>query len=156
MGFGYSLIQALKVSDALILTHILMIQNNFSACGGTIEAAEGIIQSPKYPNAHKNQRSCEWRLIAPRGRRISLKIVDLNMDTRLSGSYLTGLSFYNSKKYASYIRTITEKTNLNLIESSDNELSVFYWAPRTYGRGFQAKFTSNKPSSELTVILFDK
>lgn len=116
-----------------------------------IEASEGTIQSPGYPDAHRNERNCEWRIIVPRGRRITFKITDFNLDTRLSGSFLTGLSFYHSRKYVSYMKTITEKNYANVIESSDNELSVFYWAPRTYGRGFQAKFTSNKPTSKLIM-----
>jgi hypothetical protein len=51
---------------------------NVLACGGTIEASEGTIKSPDYPAPHKSYRRCSWFIKVPKGRRVTLKIIDID------------------------------------------------------------------------------
>nr|XP_008192422.1 PREDICTED: cubilin [Tribolium castaneum] len=113
-------------------------------CGGSIEASEGTIKSPGYPNPHKIYRRCSWNIKVPKGRRVTLKIEDFGLDNRFKGSWINGLVIYHDEKFKGYIRKISASNEI--VESSENHMLVFYWSPATMGRGFKAKFTSNNPS----------
>ncbi|RZC32589.1 cubilin, partial [Asbolus verrucosus] len=125
----------------------LQFNSSFEECGGTIEASEGTIKSPGYPVPHKNFRRCRWFITVPRGRRVTLKIEDIDMDTRLRRSFMNGLSIYNYKHFTGYITTMSLSSTERVVRSTENTMFVFYWAGANAGRGFKAKFSSNEPSA---------
>lgn len=50
------------------------------ACGGKIEAPSGVIESPGYPSGMHNFRYCLWMITVPKGRRVTLKFLDLDFE----------------------------------------------------------------------------
>ncbi|XP_068906568.1 cubilin-like isoform X2 [Tenebrio molitor] len=123
----------------------LEFQASLETCGGTIEASEGTIKSPDYPAPHKSYRRCSWFIKVPKGRRVTLKIIDIDLDNRLSGTWVTGLSIYNYEHHKGFIKKITSTDKI--VESTENHMFVFYWSPGRTGRGFKVKFTSNEPTA---------
>ena len=50
-----------------------------AGCGGIINADEGNITSPNYPNKYDQNLDCEWRIITSPGSRVMVYIDDLNI-----------------------------------------------------------------------------
>ncbi|XP_021504160.1 cubilin isoform X2 [Meriones unguiculatus] len=51
-----------------------------SGCGGTLMGDHGIFSSPDYPQAYPNNTHCEWTIIAPSGRPLSLGFLFVSID----------------------------------------------------------------------------
>ena len=53
-----------------------------TGCGGRLVAlaSESVLTSPGYPNNYTNGLRCSWAISATGGRRISLRIVDLDVE----------------------------------------------------------------------------
>lgn len=118
---------------------------SLTGCGGTITSETGIIQSPGYPVMNHLNRDCEWIIQVPKGRRVTLEMLDFDLDSTI-GLSEQGLAFYN-KLFVSNIGYLRGGNTPSIIESSDNELMVFFWSSNpSLHRGFRAKFTSSKPS----------
>lgn len=117
------------------------------ACGGTLEAASGVIQSPGYPVMDHNDRNCEWIIKVPKGRRIKLEILDYDLDKTVN--FIDhGVAVFNSDdlKY-NMVHLKPSQTPPKYLESTDNVLVVYFWSDHKSGhRGFKAKFTSDEPT----------
>ena len=50
-----------------------------TGCGGIINADEGNISSPNYPNKYDQNLDCEWRIITSPGSRVLVYIDDLDI-----------------------------------------------------------------------------
>ncbi|KAL2085662.1 hypothetical protein ACEWY4_018982 [Coilia grayii] len=55
-------------------------------CGGDLNLPSGTISSPNYPNLYPHSRTCRWHIAVPTGRRVTLTINDLRLQTTGSGS----------------------------------------------------------------------
>ncbi|KAE8596094.1 hypothetical protein XENTR_v10015965 [Xenopus tropicalis] len=51
-----------------------------NACGGTLFGDHGSFTSPSYPGSYSNNTNCEWTILAPLGRLITLNFAVLNID----------------------------------------------------------------------------
>ena len=50
------------------------------ACGGYIEAPNGTIQSPMYPNAYPPNKECVWLIVAPTQYRITISFTNFDIE----------------------------------------------------------------------------
>ncbi|CAH0562353.1 unnamed protein product [Brassicogethes aeneus] len=113
-------------------------------CGGLIQSESGEILSPGYPENTRYHKTCHWIIKVPKGRRVSLFIADLNIDE----DEATMVAYNGAKNDFAYkIKVISSNDQNHMIESSDNVMSIFFDMPgNSNHRGFQAKFTSGKPT----------
>nr|XP_044991063.1 cubilin [Jaculus jaculus] len=51
-----------------------------SGCGGTLFGASGLFTSPGYPKTYPNNTDCEWTLIAPAGRPVTIRFYFIVID----------------------------------------------------------------------------
>ncbi|XP_020662303.3 cubilin [Pogona vitticeps] len=49
-------------------------------CGGEFHGTGGTLTSPSYPNPYQHKIKCEWRIMVPSGRRVTLTISDMNFE----------------------------------------------------------------------------
>lgn len=49
-------------------------------CGGTLFGDHGSFSSPNYPGTYPNDTHCEWSIIAPRGRVVTITFVQISID----------------------------------------------------------------------------
>lgn len=67
-----------------------MIHTNYlclssAACGGTLSDGNGTITSPSYPSNYPKNKECTWKIIGPKGQRISLKFKDFKLEGSANG-----------------------------------------------------------------------
>lgn len=123
----------------------LFYNTSIDRCGGDIRAEAGFIMSPGYPVGRANRQFCEWRITVPKGRRVSVGIMDFDMVSMTSAVMAFGqrLNFYNDFTYASRIRTLTGSEQPGVIHSTDNRMLINMWSRSNVGhRGFKLNFTS--------------
>lgn len=137
----------------------IFFNSTSETCGNRIEASTGTIESPGYPALISRPMYCEWYITVPKGRRVSIEILDFDMADvtfrrfvvrRLNGPRLQlvnqGLTFYNDFFYQSRIRHVANNNETTLpIKSSDNKVLIN--AGFTEGerrRGFKLRFTSDE------------
>ncbi|CAH1989272.1 unnamed protein product [Acanthoscelides obtectus] len=115
---------------------------NQSPCGGHFKQESGILKSPGYPLMNHVMRDCEWIIEVPKGRRVTLEFLDLDID--YSG-HKHGIEVCDGDSYMSSCDSV--KSTDRIKESSSNKMTIYYYAilPSTH-RGFKAKFSSNFPS----------
>lgn len=118
----------------------------FLACGGTLTAESGIIESPGYPLSNHNNRECEWIITVPEGRRITVEFIDLDIDIY---GYDQGIRFFNDRYFRSHIKYVSDLNSTGLIQSSGNTMVILFWSiyASSY-RGFQARYSSDEPTSK--------
>ncbi|XP_020919939.1 cubilin-like [Sus scrofa] len=51
-----------------------------SGCGGTLYGDSGLVTSPGYPSTYPNHTHCEWAIIAPGGRPVTVSFSFINID----------------------------------------------------------------------------
>ncbi|XP_063696850.1 cubilin homolog [Culicoides brevitarsis] len=116
---------------------------SYRRCRQEITAESGVITSFGYPNRIVNTM-CEWRITVPKGRRVTVEIVDLDFSTSIS-SYMQRIAFYNSFTPKNRIKTIHAGDPLQTISSSDNKMLISAWSrQQTNNRGFKMVFSSNE------------
>uniref|UniRef100_A0A1B0D3H0 Uncharacterized protein n=1 Tax=Phlebotomus papatasi TaxID=29031 RepID=A0A1B0D3H0_PHLPP len=115
-------------------------------CGSEINAESGIITSPGYPTGRQNRRFCEWSITVPKGRRVKVELLDLDL-VPASHTYSQRLGFYHDHRYLSRIKFIKGEDPLQTIYSSGNKMLVNMWVrvPSNH-RGFKLRFSSDEPT----------
>ncbi|KAG5893860.1 hypothetical protein JTB14_005469 [Gonioctena quinquepunctata] len=121
----------------------LNFESSQSECGEVLNKESGEIESPGYPGIVHLSRICRWKIRVPEGRRITLNIIDLdgnvvdeNNETFIfafDGSDLSRMNRINNGK-------------ARIIQSSSNEMLMFYFSESAGQRRFKANFTSNEPT----------
>lgn len=56
-----------------------------AVCGGTLIALNGSITSPSYPENYPKNKRCLWKIIGPKGQRISLKFEKFHLEGDVNG-----------------------------------------------------------------------
>lgn len=133
-------------------------ESSLDTCGGRIEASSGQIVSPGYPSSPDATKYCEWRITVPKGRRVTLEVIDFDIKQSLGVAvsnpilYNTDqsrVSLYNDFNMYNLIRVLylNNETSAKYY-SSDNIMGVTTLMRRSNAgyRGFQFRFTSNEPS----------
>lgn len=118
----------------------------FNNCGQDINSPSGILSSPGYPTARYRQKFCTWKITVPKGRRVKVEILDLDM---LNSTYhfIQKLSFYNGHGPPIRILSITGSTIPEPIYSSDNLMMITYFVINGSSiRGFNLKYSSDESS----------
>lgn len=49
-------------------------------CGGTLFGDQGSFASPNYPGTYPNNTHCEWSIMAPRGRVVTITFNQISID----------------------------------------------------------------------------
>lgn len=95
-----------------------------------------------------NNRMCLWKIIAPRGRRITIEFLDfdLNPASAVYGQSLNFLDGMMTEPFESFNGKSTPKA----VKSSSNKLWIYFdGSSLSSHRGFKLKFTSDEPSSKF-------
>lgn len=50
------------------------------ACGGHIDAANGTIQSPSFPELYPSNKNCVWQIVAPAQYRITFNFTHFDLE----------------------------------------------------------------------------
>lgn len=116
----------------------------FNNCGGTLTALSGEISSPGYPSARYRQKFCNWVVSVPKGRRIKVEILDLDLSNQTLPS-LHKLNFYNDIRPSVRITSVSGTTIPGPIYSTDNVMKITYFVINaSIIRGFKLKYTSEE------------
>lgn len=101
-------------------------------------------------------KSCEWTIKVPKGRRVTLEFTDFDLDKTFD-PYEQGLGFFNGDNFISNNAYLKGGDAARIIESSDNLLLVFFWSTRpSQHRGFKAKYSSDKPTRKLNKNFYKR
>lgn len=127
-------------------------------CGGSIIAESGIIKSPGYPTGKKNRMFCEWKITVPKGRRVRVHILDIDLRIIGQENYTSGIlrnifrrlqriGFYNDYSYLSPIKYLKTNDLEADIYSSDNIMLIrMSFFSNINHRGFKFNFSSDEPT----------
>ncbi|BFG01859.1 cubilin homolog [Drosophila madeirensis] len=118
-----------------------------SRCGEKIEAMQGVLQSPGYPDGVTHPMHCVWRLEVPKGRRVRVEILDFDTGggTTARGSpvFRGRLTFANDHKMQSILGRYTGDPPAEII-SSDNTMGIdAFLLPFSRHRGFKLRFSAH-------------
>ncbi|EDW26617.1 GL13113 [Drosophila persimilis] len=118
-----------------------------SRCGEKIEAMQGVLQTPGYPDGVTHPMHCVWRLEVPKGRRVRVEILDFNTGgettTRGSPAFRGRLTFANDHKIQSILGRYTSDPPSEII-SSDNTMGIdAFLLPFSRHRGFKLRFSAH-------------
>lgn len=122
-------------------------------CGGTLNAANGDIISPNYPQPYMQQADCLWNIAVSEGSLVRLLIVDLQLENhdRCRFDYIEvseGIDRRNSQRYCNspYPKVIQPKSNMvNVRFRSDFTNS---------GRGFHLKYETRESIPSTVALNF--
>ncbi|XP_029110994.1 cubilin [Scleropages formosus] len=115
-------------------------------CGGDLNAASGTISSPNYPNLYPHNRVCQWRITVPPGRRVTLTINDLRLESQ-GGCPYDYVAVYNglvpnSPVLYRFCGTVSAGTQ---VKSSGNTMAVVFSTDSSVSNGgFTADYTSDE------------
>lgn len=117
------------------------------ACGGTLEQPSGIIESPGYPLTNHYDRDCEWKIIVPKGRRIKLELLDIDIDESSSFHEQGLVLFTGNVRLAHILPYKLKSTNVQNIRTTDNTGIIYFWSHHVSNhRGFRISFSSDEPT----------
>lgn len=128
-------------------------------CGGSIEADTGILQSPNYPKGVDYPKQCEWRITVPKGRRIKIEVLDLDLGPSAvivpirHGGLRPVYSIHTAQRVIFYdghtpfirIKALQGNTATEPFYSSDNQmLIILSMRPAPGHRGIKMKYSSDE------------
>ncbi|XP_063003684.1 cubilin [Elgaria multicarinata webbii] len=94
-------------------------------CGGELRGTAGTFTSPNYPNPYLHKRKCEWRIVVPFGRRVTLTISDMNFafSQNCSSEYLAVHNGFgeSTPRLSKLCGVVTPGTQ---VKSSGNKITV--------------------------------
>ncbi|XP_073838257.1 cubilin [Musca autumnalis] len=119
-----------------------------SRCDETIEASQGILQTPNYPLGNTMPIQCTWHIRAPKGSRIKAEFLDFDMGSEEAmGRVHRRILFANDFKMTSIIERISN-TAPAAIYSTDNTMGIdALILSFTRNRGFKLKFSAFERST---------
>ena len=91
-----------------------------AVCGGTLIALNGSITSPSYPDNYPKNKRCLWKIIGPKGQRISLKFEKFHLEGDVNG---VSLYIFSAKSSKFGLESMTEK-RMTLINDKGMPLST--------------------------------
>ncbi|XP_012136673.2 cubilin [Megachile rotundata] len=108
-------------------------------CGGNLNAANGDIMSPNYPQPYSQQADCKWRIAVAAGSVVRLIIVDLQLEhhDKCRFDYIEiseGIDHRSMQRYCS-------NSHPKVIETKSNIVNIRFRSDFTNsGRGFHLKY----------------
>lgn len=145
-----------KSANGLYAGFHLKFESSSRACGDTIVASTGVIESPKdLSTSTSTWQYCQWLITVPKGRRVKIEVLDYDVGPDLQHNNLNlqkEIVFYNDFALNNIIAlysslNVSSSSEPWSIYSSDNEMGVlsFLLYDVNY-RGFKLRFTSNEPT----------
>lgn len=118
-------------------------------CGETINARQGVLQTPNYPRGVQEPTHCIWRVQVPKGQRVRVEILDYDNGSgsgRTNSSYMTSffgrLAFSNDFTQQSVIGRYRSNPPAN-VYSFDNRMAIdAFLLPIAQHRGFKLRFSA--------------
>ncbi|RZF39688.1 hypothetical protein LSTR_LSTR013176 [Laodelphax striatellus] len=140
--------------DPNTLVFVVELNRTFQECRTVLRQSQGVIQSPNYPNPGvRDFYYCQWRIYVPKGRRVTFKLIDLDLDDNARGTTkiwgLQRLTLSNNPESYSYrIAMLTGSNHTGKVFESTSNMMVVNYAVnrRTVHRGFKAEFSSENPA----------
>lgn len=130
----------------------LSYTSSLHGCGGFINAEQGIIMTPGYPNGWGNTAVCIWKITVPKGRRIKMEFLDYDVPTSHQGFAVfrpmqrraSRIGLFNDHRYLSGIGYYYTSPP-SVVYSSDNQMLVSCWLlPAPGFRGIKMRYSSNE------------
>ncbi|CAG5895667.1 unnamed protein product [Menidia menidia] len=113
-------------------------------CGGTLYGDHGSFASPNYPGTYPNATHCEWGIVAPRGRVVTVTFYQLSIDDR--GDCLNNfLKLYDGPNNSSLPvgPYCGMETNIAPFTASSNQVYIVFQAQySTLPSGFRLTWNS--------------
>lgn len=125
----------------------LLYNASHLSCGGSIDGESGIITSPGYPTKTLNKLLCEWKITVPKGRRVKVEFLDIDL-LQSNSQFLQRIGVYNDFRYSNRLLFVTSNSStIQPIFSSDNKMMITMWVRiASSNRGFKMKFSSDTQS----------
>ncbi|XP_071057045.1 cubilin homolog [Onthophagus taurus] len=124
----------------------LSFVTDHGVCGGKLTSPSGYITSPGYPSMIPHQRLCKWIIEVSRGRRIKVKVIDLDLDKN-SHTYEQGIVFFNDHDFYSEIEYLSAGDKADYVYSTDNVMGINFWTAHVSShRGFKLQYSSDEPT----------
>ncbi|XP_053714419.1 cubilin isoform X1 [Synchiropus splendidus] len=127
----------------------LSFEASVEACGGLLNAPSGTISSPNYPNLYPHSRVCRWELLVPNGRRVTLTINDLRLESTGTSCVFDYVEVINglwedSPRLQRFCGTVPAGTQ---VRSSGNTMAVVFRTDASVSNGgFTAYYSSEEPA----------
>jgi len=122
----------------------LMYNQSLAGCGGVLNAAQGTIISPGYPNGHLHNIECSWVINVPSADRIVLYFNDFNLEqhSRCAYDYLEVRD--GSSASSPILQTLCGPSIPSPVKSSGNSLYLrFRTDQNTALRGFNVTYRTD-------------
>ncbi|KAM3593822.1 uncharacterized protein V6R79_022582 [Siganus canaliculatus] len=127
----------------------LSFESSVEACGGQLNAPSGTISSPNYPNSYPHSRVCRWEITVPPGRRVTLTINDMRLESS-GGScpfdyvdVLNGLDA-NAPRLQRLCGIVPAGTQ---VRSSGSTMAIIFHTDASVSNGgFLASYSSDEPA----------
>ncbi|KAK9889124.1 hypothetical protein WA026_004393 [Henosepilachna vigintioctopunctata] len=115
-------------------------------CTFNLDTSSGTIKTPSYPRHSYSLKNCKWYVKVPEGRRITLRMLDLDLDETASpGSPRIILYDSNMRLAIANIRNNNLTTEeQRVFKSSSNTMLINFWCINCHGRGFSARYNSDE------------
>ncbi|XP_050497170.1 cubilin-like [Diabrotica virgifera virgifera] len=125
----------------------LKYNSSQTECGGKLNTESGVIESPGYPSMHHLHRVCHWEIVVPEGRRITFKLIDLDLGGSSNNMYDRGLELFDDTTLKVRRALITTTSNETSFQSSSNVMFILFWSiSKSEHRGFKATYQSDLPT----------
>uniref|UniRef100_A0ACB8FV66 Uncharacterized protein n=1 Tax=Sphaerodactylus townsendi TaxID=933632 RepID=A0ACB8FV66_9SAUR len=101
---------------------MLRFAASFQACGGELRGTTGIFTSPNNLNPSLHKLKCEWRIVVPLGRRVTLTFSDMNFDLSLQELWSTQVKSSGNKITVIMVKSHNEaEESFRIIYSSEED-----------------------------------
>ncbi|XP_049840768.1 cubilin-like [Schistocerca gregaria] len=119
----------------------------FNMCVQKLTGPESEVTSPGYPNTKDIYHSCQYDIAVPKGRRVSLDVLDMDLDNGLWYNRPSSfISVFDGGIDGVQIAYLTAQNLSAHIESYSNRLTLLYYANKASGhRGFKLHYSSAEP-----------
>ncbi|KFD52759.1 hypothetical protein M514_06415, partial [Trichuris suis] len=121
------------------------------ACRKVDRTSNGLFESPNYPNNYPANVSCSWYLKAPKGRRILIFVLDLNLADDHCGDYLVIRKNRSTLSPLTFESCSSEDTPFALMGRSRRLWIEFHSDKANSARGFQIRYVFYREEYHVVV-----
>ncbi|XP_060071928.1 uncharacterized protein LOC132551801 [Ylistrum balloti] len=114
-------------------------------CGGTLTEDNGMISSPNWPNNYAPSTSCQWKIVAPKGAKIYLNFLSMDLERHMNGpcrlAYDLIEVFDGDSDSSPTLGIYCGRRNKKTVTSSNDVLFItFHTDDRVQRKGFHAVY----------------
>ncbi|KAK7483330.1 hypothetical protein BaRGS_00025390 [Batillaria attramentaria] len=133
--------------------HFLRVDSTHQACGGTLTAQNGTLQSPGFPSNYSTNQNCVWVIRRPEGERITLTIehFDLQGGTGCQNDFLEIRD--GDSETSPTMAHVCDSSPPDPRRSFQNSMWIRFRSDGSVtGTGFNASYTSGVHKDEFFLI----